>query len=714
MDKRRLLFLKYQFQLMQKLLLFIFSFFTLLIKAQNCGFDLVMQEMLQDPAQKKRIEKRLAEMSQNTQENQVLGGAPPVFIIPVVVHVVHDGGTSNISEAQIFDAIKVLNDDFKKLNADTSQIVSAFKSIAADAKFEFRLATIDPNGNCTKGYTRTLSYLTNVGSGEPIKDIIGWDTKKYFNIWVVNYLESGGNSVGGYCYLPGTAPSQSHEGVIVINRQFGSIGTSYGAPLANHTLSHEAGHFFGLLHTWGTGNIGSNCGNDGISDTPPTKGSNGICNLNQNLCSGLENVQNIMDYATCPCMFTEGQASYMRTVAAQAAGYRSSLSTNANLIATGTEDNHVVHECAPIVNFKAHNDSTFFCAGRTISFDDLSYNDSLSNNRTYEWTFNGGSPASSTLANPSVLYKNAGVFDVKCKISNAHGSDSLIKSNYITVIDNSTDTTLWYFEGFENSGFPNNPGNNNTWKLFSPGNITSFKRTTVTKKSGTASVVLDLHSESGYSNSEMWHYMLSPNINTSTQSDSLFLDFNYAYAQRSAGNNDLLRIYVSTDCGENWYFKKGMNAAQLSTKTITTADFIPGISEWGSTSVDLSAHAGNPNLRLLFAANAKGGNKLYLDNINFYHINVGVKEYLEANFSLKVYPNPIEEESVLEINSGTIDNFNIEIYDALGKKIVEKMITNNGSNTKVNLSNLLQKETNGVYYIQVTSNNKKQSIKIIK
>ena len=575
------------------------------------------------------------------------------------------------------------------------------------------MATIDPNGNCTKGYTRTFSHLTNVGSGETVKDLISWDTKKYYNIWVVNYLESGGGSVGGYCYLPGTAPSQSHEGVIVINRQFGSIGTSYNSPLANHTLSHETGHFFGLLHTWGNAAIGTNCGNDGINDTPPTKGSNAICNLNQNYCSGLENVQNIMDYATCPCMFTEGQAAYMRTVAAQAAGYRSSLSTYANLLATGTEDNHIIHECAPVVNFKVHNDSNFFCAGRTISFDDLSYNDSLSSNRIYEWTFNGGTPTTSNLASPSVTYANAGVYDVKCKISNAHGSDSLVKSGFIIVFDNISDTTLWYFEGFEDANYPNNSGANNQWKTFSPGKITSFQRTTVTKKSGVASLVLDLHSESGYSTSEMWHYLISPNINTSLQTDSLFLDFNYAYAQRSLANNDLLRIYVSNDCGINWALKKSMNASQLITKTTTTSDFVPGISEWSSTSVDLSAYAGTSDLRLLFAVNAKGGNKIYLDNINFYHINVGLSE-IQNNFEISIFPNPIQGESLLRIDGLSSSKYELEIRDALGNIIHRESLKSSGSSMYYNIANPLEKEAHGLYFAHITSDGLERSVKIIK
>ncbi|MFZ9848357.1 MAG: M43 family zinc metalloprotease, partial [Flavobacteriales bacterium] len=508
--------------------------------------------------------------------------------------------------------------------------------------------------------------------------------------------------------------SQSHEGTIVINRQFGSIGTSFGSQSAIHTLGHETGHFFGLYHTWGLGAIGSACGNDGISDTPPTKGSNSSCNLTQNLCSGIENVQNFMDYSTCACMFTNGQTAYMRAAAASSAGFRSSLSTNGNLIATGTENNHVIYECAPKAFFKAHNDSSFFCIGRTISFDDLSYNDSLSSNRIYEWTFEGGTPSTSTLVNPYVTYNTAGIYDVKLKISNGNGADSLVMSDYIKVFDNISNNALPYFEGFEFSGFPDNSGNGNDWTIVNPGKITKFQRTTVTKKSGTASLVLDLHSESGYDINEMWHYLVSPNIDLSSQSDSVYLDFNFAYAQQKSTNYDLLRIYASADCGQNWALKKNLNYLQLITKGSTTADFVPGISEWSSSNIDLSAYAGNPNFKIMFAMNAKGGNKLYLDNINIYHGGLGIAESAENPVEVIVYPNPIDASSVLEIKSGKPNNFNITILDVLGKQVGSTIQLKNTMQDKLSLGNLLSEFSNGLYYLQVQTGNETESFKIIK
>ncbi len=47
------------------------------------------------------------------------GGGQTVYIIPMVFHVIHNGGVENISDQQIYDAVAVLNRDFRKLNADT-------------------------------------------------------------------------------------------------------------------------------------------------------------------------------------------------------------------------------------------------------------------------------------------------------------------------------------------------------------------------------------------------------------------------------------------------------------------------------------------------------------------------------------------------------------------------------------------------------------------
>ena len=110
-------------------------------------------------------------------------------IIPVVFHVIHEGGAENISKAQIEDQIRILNEDFRKLNADAANAPTPFKSVAADCNIEFRLAHKDPNGNCTDGILRVYSPLTN-GPTNPdeVKSISYWNSSMYLNVWVSKIL----------------------------------------------------------------------------------------------------------------------------------------------------------------------------------------------------------------------------------------------------------------------------------------------------------------------------------------------------------------------------------------------------------------------------------------------------------------------------------------------------------------------------------------------
>lgn len=82
---------------------------------------------------------------------------------------------------------------------------------------------------------------------------------------------------------------------------------------------------------------------------------------------------------------------------------------------------------APVANFNASQTSIF--EGATINFTDASTNTPSS----WNWTFTGGTPSSSTLQNPNVVYNTAGVYAVKLKVNNSAGADSLTKTSYITV-----------------------------------------------------------------------------------------------------------------------------------------------------------------------------------------------------------------------------------------------------------------------------------------
>jgi hypothetical protein len=100
-----------------------------------------------------------------------------VYTIPVVFHVLHQNGPENISDAQIADAIVILNRDFRKLNSDTITIIPKFQHSASDIRIEFKLAQLDPQGNCTNGIDRIYSSRTNYGDDSA--KINPWPRDKY-------------------------------------------------------------------------------------------------------------------------------------------------------------------------------------------------------------------------------------------------------------------------------------------------------------------------------------------------------------------------------------------------------------------------------------------------------------------------------------------------------------------------------------------------------
>lgn len=278
--------------------------------------------------------------------------ADTLIIIPVVVHIVHWNGFGDITDEQVADGIRVLNEDFRRQNADTNLTDSLFKPFAADVNIEFRLASLDPDGNATTGITRSDTNL--VPHPEPtepefdnVKHFISWPAHKYFNIWVVRTIMAG---TSGYAQYPGTdftygGPWETY-GIVIRHTSFGTIGTANDD---GRTLSHEAGHCLGLYHTFlsTSAGCGTECDTTGdeVCDTPPCQ-LNTSCPPNLNSCSNdslgpsayasniKDQKENYMSYSTCQNMFSQGQKVRMRGFF-NAFDTLRMLSSHANLVATG-------------------------------------------------------------------------------------------------------------------------------------------------------------------------------------------------------------------------------------------------------------------------------------------------------------------------------------------------------------------------------------------
>lgn len=648
------------------LLVFIIVFFSPLCKAQElpCGAtEMIEKSLLQNP--------HLHLLMEQENEHALLftenwyGKETGNKVIPVVVHIIHTYGGSNISNAQVYDAIKILNEDFQKLNADTSQIVPAFQSIAANSEIEFRLARLDPNGNCTEGITRTFSPLTH-NADDNVKDLISWPTNKYLNMWIVQKISFG---AGGYAYYPGTAPQAKYEGVVMLNQQFGSIGTSTGSNFAKRTTTHEVGHYFNLPHTWGSSN---SCGepnncftDDNVFDTPNTIGNCLSCDLNFSSCNSLDNVQNYMDYATCTKMFTQGQKVRMHAALNSPAGGRNNLWTSANLLATGTNDGYVPVICKPIADFTVNKQK--ICVGDSLTFTDHSYNAPIDFTWQWNWSFPGGTPATSSQQHPVITYNSPGTYPVTLTVSNSAGSDVLQKTQYITVINNTGGETAPLVEGIENASFPQHPNDpNKNWLYESEGNV-FWARNTAAAASGNASVRIKCGSlPSGLKSS-----FISPPIDISGLSGAPGVKFKVAYAKRFQTDEDMLRVFASKDCGHTWvlrYAKKGNDLVTNGGSLIST-DFVPAVSwHWRDDKLELgSTFNGAANIMLKFELTASGnGNFLYVDDINIT-VNVGLEEH-EGNQQLQVFPVPASHLLNIQLPEPAIGK--IEIKNLLGQELL--------------------------------------------
>ncbi len=234
--------------------------------------------------------------------------------IPVVVHVVHRTEQEDVSAAQVRSQIDVLNQDFRATNPDTSTVPAPWQGLVADARIEFRLATVDPAGGRTDGIVRVRTERRSFSAGDDVKRAgkggsAAWPTDAFLNIWVCT-LRDG---LLGYAQFPGGP--KATDGVVVLNTATGTQGTAAAPFDGGRTLTHEIGHWLNLRHIWGDTLDCS--GGDRVPDTPNCEGPNmGSPTFPVITCANGPHgdmFMNYMDYVddAAMCLFTAGQVTRM-------------------------------------------------------------------------------------------------------------------------------------------------------------------------------------------------------------------------------------------------------------------------------------------------------------------------------------------------------------------------------------------------------------------
>lgn len=622
------------------------------------------QQIANDPqfaAKQAQLEKETEAFTPGYVERKSSGeanrGASVLRVIPVVFHVIHEGGAENITRAQIQNQLDLLNLDFRHQNADTVNTPAPFLALAADVEIEFRLATKDPNGNCTDGVVRVNSPLTN-NARDNVKAISYWPSNKYLNVWVVKTIQNLSGSAGivlGFAQFPGG--NAATDGVVLRHDYTGNIGTASNSNNAGRTMTHEVGHWLNLRHIWGD----ATCGSDFVSDTPTHYGANQsncpnfpkTSNCSGNGANG-DMFVNYMDYTngTCQNMFSIGQAARMNAALSSSVSGRSNLWSAANLTATGTTGAPGA-VCAPIAAFS--NNTNFICAGTTINFTDGSWNGPVD---TYTWDFPGGTPSSSNVSNPSIQYNTPGTYDVSLTVGNAAGSSSTTLTGTVTVVGATGQYAVPYNEGFESILFPGSE-----WVIQNEGGNT-WVVSTQAAKTGAKSAFLNNYSGNLANSTDVF---ITPTYNL-TNVTGANLTFWLAFAARSSTSTDALKVYASTTCGQLWSIRYNKSGTTLSTAGLVTSNFVPNGTQWRQETVNISSSSYNnkPNVRFKFEYTQSNGNNMYIDDINL-NGTVGLDEAMEQSLGFGVYPNPAVAGVNIDFRLDDRSDIRIDVLDVTGR-----------------------------------------------
>lgn len=638
-----------------------------------CHTDEAMKALFdKDPSAKARYEATHSAQNQASAEkgsNLSSVQSYTLDTIPVVFHILHEWGPENIPDSYVRQALAEVNRVHTMTIPDVAQIDPYFAPVSAANNYVFQLATLDPSGNCTNGIIRHVDPNTNWQQSAFAYNYT-WDPTKYLNVYVVAQIippsgNSGNGIIVGYTYLPGTFSTGSAADVVVYNFQF-LTGTNA------RSLAHEFGHWLDLSHTFGSTNTpGVNCGDDvlgggaagaGVTDdTPITYGFFSTCpSSTPNTCdvSNYANVQNVMDYSSCPKNFTYGQVNRMHNMMALSTVGRNNVTTASNKIATGVRYPHI---CIPIANFRASE--RLACTNTGITLMDSSSNATVT---SWNWscpgaTFIGGTIATDSM--PQISYSIAGNYAVTYTATNSAGSANISKTSYITAVNSTATFNTPWMEGFEVDAVPGPD-----WSVYHAPGVIDWMATSTAAATGSKSVFIDNFGSNSPGNVSV---IQGTSIDISNF-NSPSLTFQMAYQQQATSNNDKLQLFSSTNCGQSWqsrWSRSGIGLATVSNPS--TNPFVPTPAQFNTYTVNINGVFGSTNVefKFQFTADPLGqGNDIYLDNINIFDAANAVKE-IEQQIGLELYPNPSSGAVNISFNLPEKQSIGVTVTDLLGRAI---------------------------------------------
>lgn len=686
----------------------IFFFFSILSfsqktvnQNQSCAFDVINAKLFEKAdfnIKMSEFERNFASVDSISSLNNRSALVGATYIIPVVVHVMHNGESigvgSNISDEDIKMQIKAINESFRKTPGSLGE------GNGVDTGIELALAVRNPSGQCTNGINRVnmsaysdyIDYGVNPETPQGIgmyhdnlKAISSWNSSQYYNIWVVSKIAYSG--ILGFANLA-ALHGQPTDGAVILFSEFKNP--------SSRTSIHEIGHAFNLYHTFEGDNNGFSCptnsngcginSGDCCADTPPHIRSNSAVNpcnsTGLNSCNGSSSndnfVHNYLEYSgdACRNMFTNNQKTRMQLALTS---LRSSLlAMNGN--------NKLIPVSPPIANFMTN--SNLLCSGNVSFYDNSNcipntfLNENNWNGVTYSWSLsNDSNTYNSNLQNPTFINVQPGTYSVSHTVTNAFGSNTITASNIIYVSNSTTSCT---------------PSSTNVGNFGYTVSKVSFN--TILKE--TSSIINDGYQNFICNNNTIVYdgnmYPLQVTINSLNSSSTAY--------------NESLVVYI--DYNNNGTFQANELVLSGVTSPMTTS-----IKTANITIPTTAVKNAMLRMRVIGEANTITSSEIscsstfFVSDVEDYGVyilqnNLSNNDNQELKFDY--YPNPVEEFlNVSFQNEKECDSYTI--YNSLGQQIQMDKITTN--TIVIDCSSL----SKGFYFVSFKNNNVDlKTIKIIK
>ena len=658
--------------------------------------------------QRIQYEKMLEHWALNQQQSK---SAVVTTTIPVVIHIVYQTTAQNVNNSKAISQIDVLNEDFGRTNADTTNTPTVWKSISANTGIQFCLAQRDPNGNPTNGIERRSTTVASFGTNDMVKSytqggLDAWDPSKYLNIWCCNI----GGGILGYGEFPTNTISNTF-GLVIQFDAFGRIGLSPPYNLGR-TASHELGHCFNLFHIWGDDG-GACTGSDQCADTPnqadATSGCPNFPALDACATSSPGYMfMNFMDYSNDNCMnmFTQGQSTRMNAVI-NTAPYNSLKTSNGCVPVTLASNDAGIKSILAPMNAYCTNTitpSVIIKNWGSSSLTSAVINYHVDMNAVQTFTYSGSLPslATTTVSLPNII-TTAGSHTFMAYTTLPNGMADGNNTNDTTmssfIVNSGLGANLPYTEGFENNTFPTNGITINNYDT-----ATTWARTTVAKKTGLASAFMD---NFNYNANGQIDEMVLPSLNFSSVA-SPQLTFQLAYRLYTAPTatltfSDTLEVLISSDCGLTWsqVYKKFSTPLTTATPAFSTVSFIPTAAQWRMETISLGSYATINSAIVKFKHSTGYENQLYIDDINLNSSTaLGMKENDISNL-ITIYPNPANESFTINIGTElSTKDVSAILIDQLGREVKTKntIFQNTIGIATTNIAN-------GTYFIKINIQN---------